>query len=196
MDDDLSCFTDLGKKKKRAKIPAVFEDEEGASPSPPSSLSGEGLMDYQDMVNRAYQLHKTFNKHAFVPNPPPLRVPHPQMAREGTKKTVFVNFAMICERLGRQKEHPMSYILSELGTTGVTNEAGHLIIKGRFKPQQMEVILKNYVSEYVLCKSCKAHETMLVKENRLTFVQCGHCYSKYSVSIIKAGYSASQDVFY
>ena len=42
----------------------------------------------------------------------------PQIAREGTKKTVFANLMEICNAMHRPHEHVTQYMMAELGTTG------------------------------------------------------------------------------
>ncbi|KAL3826204.1 hypothetical protein ACJIZ3_022233 [Penstemon smallii] len=42
----------------------------------------------------------------------------PQVFREGTKKTVFVNFMDLCTTMHRQPEHVMMFLLAEMGTSG------------------------------------------------------------------------------
>lgn len=42
----------------------------------------------------------------------------PQIAREGTKKTVFINFIETCKSLKRNHEHVQAFLLAELGTSG------------------------------------------------------------------------------
>ena len=39
-----------------------------------------------------------------------------QVAREGTKKTVFTNFPELCRSMNRGQEHVMAFLLAELGT--------------------------------------------------------------------------------
>jgi len=52
----------------------------------------------------------------------------PQMARVGTRKTAFTNFADICKLLKRQPKHLLQFLLAELGTRQVTG------VKGVFSP--------------------------------------------------------------
>jgi translation initiation factor 2 subunit 2 len=41
----------------------------------------------------------------------------PQVARAGSKKTAFANFAEICRLLKRTPKHVLQFLLAELGTT-------------------------------------------------------------------------------
>ena len=71
----------------------------------------------------------------------------PQVAREGTKKTVFTNFMDMCKAMNRQQEHVSAYLLAELGTSGNLDGQQRLIIKGRFLPKSFETVLRRYVNE-------------------------------------------------
>lgn len=74
---------------------------------------------------------------------PPLVLP------EGTMKTVFVNFTDLCIIMHRQPEQVMSFMLTKLGTSGSLDEENRLVIRGRFSPQSIEVLLQIYISEYI-----------------------------------------------
>eukprot|EP00894_Picocystis_sp_ML_P001047 jgi/Pico_ML_1/51564/g2567.t1 len=66
----------------------------------------------------------------------------PEVMREGTKKTVFVNFMDLCKQMHRPSEHVLNYMLSELGTSGSLDGQQRLIVKGRFMPKAFEVIIR------------------------------------------------------
>jgi len=146
---------------------------------------------YKELLERAFRLMRVANpesgekrKYTMIP---------PQVQKEGTKKTVFANFADICKRMRRSQDHVIQYIYSELGTSGSVDGNQRLIIKGRFMPNQIENVLRRYIVEYVTCKVCKAPDTILTKENRLMFMQCEKCGATRSVMAIKSGFSAQVD---
>ncbi|KAL1189062.1 Eukaryotic translation initiation factor 2 subunit beta [Cardamine amara subsp. amara] len=114
----------------------------------------------------------------------------PQVLREGTKKTVFVNFMDLCKTMHRQPDHVMLFLLAELGTSGSLDGQQRLVVKGRFAPKNFEGILRRYITEYVICLGCKSPDTILSKENRLFFLRCEKCGSQRSVAQIKAGFVA------
>ncbi|KAG2300846.1 hypothetical protein Bca4012_011598 [Brassica carinata] len=114
----------------------------------------------------------------------------PQVLREGTKKTVFVNFMDLCKTMHRQPDHVMNFLLAELGTSGSLDGQQRLVVKGRFAPKNFEGILRRYITEYVICLGCKSPDTILSKENRLFFLRCEKCGSGRSVAQIKAGFVA------
>ncbi|XP_050244196.1 eukaryotic translation initiation factor 2 subunit beta-like isoform X4 [Quercus robur] len=114
----------------------------------------------------------------------------PQVLREGTKKTVFVNFMDLCKTMHRQPEHVMTFLLAEMGTSGSLDGKQRLVVKGIFAPKNFEGILRRYINEYVMCNCCKSPDTILTKENRLFFLRCEQCGSSRSVALIKAGFIA------
>ena len=119
----------------------------------------------------------------------------PQIAREGSKKTMFLNFGDICTSLDRQPEHLLAYMSAELGTTGNLQEGGRVALKGRYPPDGFERVLRRYVGEYVLCRSCKSPNTALMRDanTRLYFMRCKDCGSERSVAPIKQGFMAQTD---
>jgi translation initiation factor 2 subunit 2 len=144
---------------------------------------------YQELLDRAFKFIRQDNPNSesghrrFV-------IPPPQVVREGTKKTLFTNISEICKRIHRPQEHLVAFLLAELGTTGSVDKDQMLVIKGRFQPAQIESLLRNYIVEYVTCKTCRYPDTVLTKENRLTFMQCQACGSRRSVAPIQSGFSA------
>ncbi|XP_020268270.1 eukaryotic translation initiation factor 2 subunit beta-like [Asparagus officinalis] len=117
----------------------------------------------------------------------------PQVLREGSKKTVFANFMVLCKTMHRQPEHVQDYLLAELGTSGYLDGQQRLSVRGRFVPKNFESILRKYITEYVTCHGCKSPDTILSKENRLFFLRCEQCGSSRSVAPIKTGFKAIVD---
>lgn len=116
----------------------------------------------------------------------------PQVAREGTKKTVFTNFMELCKSMNRNHEHVLQFLLSELGTSGSLDGTQRLIVKGRFLPKAFETVLRRYINDYVLCNSCKSVDTLLDRDSatRIMFLRCQQCSASRTVSAIKTGYQA------
>ncbi|KAJ9126622.1 hypothetical protein QFC24_001651 [Naganishia onofrii] len=144
---------------------------------------------YPELLTRFYALLHSHNPELAGDKKKFTLVP-PQVNREGTKKTVFANIADICRRMRRQPKHLMEFLFAELGTSGSVDGSQRLMIKGRYTQKNMENVLKKYIVEYVMCKTCKSSDTILEKENRLYFIICEACGSKRSVSAIKTGFQA------
>jgi translation initiation factor 2 subunit 2 len=146
--------------------------------------------DYLELLDRFLKYSNEENiKNVFGKK---LFLPIPKLGREGTKKTIFLNFDQITKKLNRNKEHLFFYFSTELGVPASIQEGGGLVLKGRFQPKGIENILKNYIKEYVLCGSCTSAQTILKKDNetRLFFIRCLKCDAWRSVNQIKAGFVA------
>lgn len=108
-----------------------------------------------------------------------MKIPPPSCLREGNKKTIFANLPEIAKRLNRSEEHLSQFLFAEMGTSGSLDGSRRLVIKGRFQSKQIENILRRYILEYVICKTCLSPSTELSKgENRLYFVTCNSCGSR------------------
>ncbi|KAL3621630.1 hypothetical protein CASFOL_036542 [Castilleja foliolosa] len=194
------------KKKKAAHADLLDEEKENLCEDSKDVMGedeeGEGIVLQQytcEKSDRDYQyeelLGRVFN--ILRENNPDLAgdrrrtvIRPPQVLREGTKKTVFVNFMDLCKMMHRQPEHVQTYLLAELGTNGSLDGQQRLVVKGRFTPKNFEGILRRYVNDYVICNGCKCSDTILSKENRLFFLRCEKCGSGRSVAPIKAGFVA------
>lgn len=169
----------------------VIEGEEGSA-DVQAWLNSDRDYTYRELLSRVFSILRTNNpdlagekrKFTIVP---------PQVVREGSKKTAFANIADLARRMRRPLEHLTAFILTELGTIGSSDGSQRLIIKGRFQQLQIENVLRRYIVEYVTCKTCRSPDTILVKENRLFFMQCESCGSSRSVTAIKSGFKAQTE---
>jgi translation initiation factor 2 subunit 2 len=200
-------FGELGLKlKKKKKKTKAADDGEGDEAEPGGEGEGEeadgggasaGLpwagssrdYHYEELLGRVFGILRENNpelageKHKTILKPP-------QVLREGTKKTVFVNFSELCKAMHRAPEHVIAYLLAELGTSGSLDGQARLIVKGRFLPKVFEGILRRYINDYVICNMCKSADTLLHKENRLFILRCQACGASRSVAAIKSGFVA------
>jgi len=177
-DVDLEAAFDLGKKKKKSKKKALKldDDEEGddangdngASESAATGgvvsyitdTSGEKDYSYDELLSRVYGILREHNPELTGEKRRTVLKP-PQVAREGTKKTVFTNFPEIAKQLNRSHDHIIAFILAELGTSGSLDGTQRLVVRGRFLPRAFENVLRRYMIEYVMCSSCKSPDTQL-----------------------------------
>ncbi|KAG5233583.1 eukaryotic translation initiation factor [Salix suchowensis] len=205
-----SSFTGLKKKKKKPVETSLLEEETGDAVEedlddhPGEDENGESAdlpqqrfpwdgtdrdYDYEELLGRVFNILRENNPELAGDRRRTVMRP-PQVLREGTKKTVFVNFMDLCKTMHRQADHVMAFLLAELGTSGSLDGQQRLVIKGRFAPKNFEGILRRYINEYVICLGCKSPDTILSKENRLFFLRCEKCGSGRSVAPIKAGFVA------
>jgi translation initiation factor 2 beta subunit (eIF-2beta)/eIF-5 len=123
-------------------------------------------------------------------------LPIANVAKTGSKLCTFVNFPEICKFLRRSEEslvdHVRDFILAELATTASTDQAGGLVLRGKFDSVRVGKVLHNYVLKYVLCPSCKGLQTSLARDSQLRQhkIVCGVCRQETIVEDISAGYRA------
>ncbi|XP_010540870.1 PREDICTED: eukaryotic translation initiation factor 2 subunit beta-like [Tarenaya hassleriana] len=204
-----STFTGMKKKKKKPVEPSSLNEECGEAGEDIDDLGndeeeGDGIVlqqqrypwegsdrdyEYEELLGRVFNILRENNPELAGDRRRTVMRP-PQVLREGTKKTVFVNFMDLCKTMHRQPDHVMAFLLAELGTSGSLDGQQRLVVKGRFAPKNFEGILRRYVNEYVICLGCKSPDTLLSKENRLFFLRCEKCGSGRSVAPIKAGFVA------
>lgn len=196
--DDLNLS--LGKKKKKKKSKSRGDDdfdvadEQGEGAEGGSGLPWDGSdrdYTYEELLDRVFGILKENNPELTGERRRTTLKP-PQVAREGTKKTVFSNFMDLARSMNRNPEHLQSYLLAELGTSGSLDGQQRLILKGRFLPKAFEGCLRRYMNEYVLCNSCKSPDTLLDRDSstRIMFLRCQQCGASRTVSAIKAGFQA------
>ncbi|KAG5443769.1 eukaryotic translation initiation factor 2 [Clonorchis sinensis] len=189
LDDELSFG---GKKKKKKPKTVDAEDELGTWE--PDTLVKENVdasgFTYEMLLTRVFTQLGTLNPELVSDQKRRLVMVPPQMARVGTKKTLFVNFATICRFLNRDQSHLTTYILAELGTQGSVDANGALLIRGRYQSKHMEPVLRNYCRNYVLCGTCQSSETDLCKDSRLLFLHCRRCGSRITVKNVTSGFQA------
>ncbi|KAM7527571.1 hypothetical protein LguiB_030981 [Lonicera macranthoides] len=205
-----TAFSGLKKKKKKPVQTDILEEEAenvGDDLDDPAAEEeeGEGIVlqqqqrlpwegsdrdyEYDELLGRVFNILRENNPELAGDRRRTVMRP-PQVLREGTKKTVFVNFMDLCKSMHRVPEHVMTFLLAELGTSGSLDGQQRLVVKGRFAPKNFEGILRRYINEYVICNGCKSPDTILSKENRLFFLRCEKCGSNRSVAQIKAGFQA------
>lgn len=190
---------DLSIKKKKKKKPRKhdFEGENDNNDEKKNKVFLDKNNNLQDEYTYDFLLNRVFSK--LYNNNPELaqkrdkvRLKPVEVAKEGTKKTVFSNFAGLCKELNRDKEHLMSFILSELCANGSIDGTERLIIRGKYPPSAIEKIVRNYINQYVLCQGCKSIDTFIDKDKttRVTFLRCNICQASVSIKPIVQGYRA------
>ncbi len=192
---------EFGKKKKKKKK-KVDEDEDdaeggdgddGAAAKTGSGLPWDGTTrdyHYDELLGRVFGILR--EKNPALSEKTKTIIKPPQVLREGTKKTVFVNLMEICNAMHRAPEHVIQYLMAELGTSGTLDGQNRLILKGRFLPKVFEGVLRHYFIDYVICNMCKSADTLLVREGttRLSYCRCQACGASRSLSKIQKGFQA------
>ncbi|KAI3852615.1 hypothetical protein MKX03_025713 [Papaver bracteatum] len=100
----------------------------------------------------------------------------------------------VCESVHRQPEHVMDFIFSEIGVTGFLDGQLRLVIRIRFDDDDILAALRYYVSKYVACL-CKNLDTILSKQDSLSFLTCDQCGSVRSVPPYEPRFVAGRGPF-
>jgi len=130
--------------------------------------------DYEKLLKRAHsQLPTEVLEHKRFEVP---------KVRSGTigMRTYIVNFKDIADALNRDPQHLLRYLSREMATAG-TVDGVRAIFQGKFRSDALDRLIQRYVEEFVICPVCKRPDTKLVKEKRLSFLQCEACGAKSSV---------------
>tara|TARA_Y100000310_G_C20458242_1_gene704094 strand:+ start:45 stop:452 length:408 start_codon:yes stop_codon:yes gene_type:complete len=98
---------------------------------------------------------------------------------EGTK-TILTNLQQISSTLRREQEHLLKFLLKELATSGKI-KGNQVILQRKIPSSKINEKIKDYASEFVICKECKKPDTEIIKQDRFTFVHCLACGAKHSV---------------
>ncbi len=111
------------------------------------------------------------------------QIPEPDLIAEG-KSSVFRNFMDIAEKLRRDPQHLLQYLLREMGTAG-TLEGRRAVFKSKLNPMQVDEKLKEYTDVFVICSECGRPDTRMVKEGRILLLECEACGAKRPVHVKK-----------
>ncbi|MFQ5909174.1 MAG: translation initiation factor IF-2 subunit beta [Thermoplasmata archaeon] len=125
-------------------------------------------LDYENLLKRARENlpERIITRERF-------RVPEVDVFLEG-KTTVFRNFEEIASAINREPSQILVYLLRELGRAG-TIDGKRVVFKGRVPASEIEKRLKGYIETFVLCSECRRPDTRLVKEGRVTLLECDAC---------------------
>jgi translation initiation factor 2 subunit 2 len=123
---------------------------------------------YENLLKKAYSniSEVSTSSERFV-------VPEAKAYIEG-KTTVLENFVEIADKVRRDHDHLMKFLLGELGTSGKI-DGNRAIFNGKFEISLIKAIIKNYVDDYVICSECGRPDTRLVKDDRVLLLRCDAC---------------------
>jgi translation initiation factor 2 subunit 2 len=123
---------------------------------------------YENLLKKAYSniSEVSISSERFV-------VPEAKAYIEG-KTTVLENFVEISDKVRRDHDHLMKFLLGELGTSGKI-DGNRAIFNGKFEISLIKAIIKNYIDDYVICSECGRPDTRLVKDDRVQLLRCDAC---------------------
>jgi len=130
--------------------------------------------DYRKMLDRAYeelpdQLETTAR----------FQIPRAYVRQQG-RRTFIMNFKEIADELRREPQHLMKFLLNETATRG-DYDGTRARFQGRFSSDSIRNLLEIYTNKYVICPVCNRPDTHIVRERRLSFLQCDACGARSSI---------------
>ncbi|MFD1589006.1 translation initiation factor IF-2 subunit beta [Halorientalis brevis] len=126
-------------------------------------------MDYEDQLDRAME-----HTPDIEGSTDRFDVPDPEVRQEGNV-TVYENFQSTTKRLGREDDHVMKFLQSELGTSGHIDESGRARLTGEFGERRVQEALDEYVEEFVICPECGLPDTKFEREQGALLLRCEAC---------------------
>lgn len=130
--------------------------------------------DYKAMLNRAYE-----NLPDVVAEVDRFQIPRAIVRRQG-RRSVIQNFKEIAERLQRPPEHLLKFLLRETATRG-NFDGDKVVFQGRFNADSIRNLIEIYTNKYVICPVCGRPDTNVVRDKRLSFLQCDACGARSSI---------------
>lgn len=178
----------FGKKNKKKTQEQGGSKQRGKSTSPNSKSGSSGCNsytyhDYEFLLDRLYERHNEVNRMSEDDRyrRSLFQIPKPNIYKEGSKKTMFSNFSSIVHAINRTRDHLQLYYTIELSTecsiapSPEDPSAYRMIIKGKFRTEQIESLLNRYLSEYVESPAIPgSYDTKLVRDvsTKLMYVEC------------------------
>ena len=130
--------------------------------------------DYKTMLDRAYK-----NLPEVLEEEDRFQVPRARVTRQG-RRSIIINFKEIAERLQRPPEHLLKFLLRETATRG-NFDGDKVVFQGRFNADSIRNLIEIYTNKYVICPVCGRPDTHVIRDKRLSFLQCDACGARSSI---------------
>ena len=111
-------------------------------------------------------------------------LPEMDVLQEG-KITVLRNFIDITDKLRRDPQHLLQFMLKELGTPG-NIEGRRAVFKAKISPQQINDKIQMYTETYVICSECGLPDTKMTKDGRTLMLECEACGARRPITVRKS----------
>jgi len=128
------------------------------------------VYDVYDLVDRFSEKHNEISGNKSIKNT--IKGPDIQAMN---RKIYIKNFRDVCQSMNRDSHEVSKYISEELKIQTSISANGQLIIHGSYRKNQIQDIVVKYITNFVRCPLCKAYDTQLNKENKITFIKCNKC---------------------
>ncbi|MBR2255267.1 MAG: translation initiation factor IF-2 subunit beta [Candidatus Methanomethylophilaceae archaeon] len=135
--------------------------------------------DYASLLNRAkIACPETIENHERF------EIPEPEVLQEG-KITVLRNFIDITDKLRRDPQHLLQFLLKELGAPGNV-EGRRAVFKAKISAQSINDKIQMYTETYVICSECGLPDTKISREDRTLVLECEACGARRPITVRKS----------
>jgi len=141
---------------------------------------GSHLKEYSELLNQIKHICVTQTKKKTV-----IKIAPPECEKQGGARTVWINFGLVSEQLGKPIGHFMNFITSELGTTSSLNASKALVLYGSYTSSNFESLIRSYVKKYCKCTTCGNCETDMESSNNMDTITCKYCGMTSSLEAVK-----------
>ena len=126
-------------------------------------------MDYEKMVDRLYATlpEETKRHERFV-------MPQAESFVQG-HKTIVRNFGSILKVIKRERKHLFKFLAKETATSAAIDDSNRLVLNGKFNREQVNKLVSDYISQFVLCPECKKPDTKVVEKQGVRMLKCEAC---------------------
>ena len=100
-------------------------------------------------------------------------IPKADIHLEGNQ-TLIKNFLDIAEKLGREPQHLLTYLLKELATPGVLRRQ-EAVLQRSLKVVMINKKIEDYAKEYVICHECERPDTKITELSGQKIIKCEAC---------------------
>ena len=128
------------------------------------------VYDYDYLLKRLYERLPAKSHKASR-----FELPKLEVERVGNK-TLIRNFRTLTLKMRREPQLVMRYLLKELGASGNYDESsGILTLNVRVSTASLNTLIQRFVKTYVICPTCGAPDTRLVRKGKALILVCEAC---------------------
>ncbi len=126
--------------------------------------------DYEKYLERA---RSQIPPDAFKRSGERFQVPNVETMIQGNR-TFWHNFQPIIDILNRPGKEIVKYVAGQLANAGII-ESSNAILNGKFSPEEVNMVLCEYIRQYIICPVCGRPDTNERKESGAYYLVCSAC---------------------
>jgi len=126
-------------------------------------------MEYEKMLDRLYAgLPESSKKHERF------EMPEAESFIQGSK-TIVKNFSSILKVIDRDSKHLFKFLAKETATSAAIDDNSRLVLSGKFGRDQVNKLISDYITQFILCPECKRPDTKVVEKQGVRMLKCEAC---------------------